>query len=82
MVRCPLDTCRYNHDGTCTKDDVVLEIADVDEHMTCACYVEKLNKERVWLGLDLSMSDDNTAVAMVMKYEGEVYGEEENANVK
>ena len=43
--------------------------------------VEKLNKERVWLGLDLSMSDDITAVAMVTEYEGEVYGEEENANV-
>ena len=27
MVRCPLDTCRYNQDGECTKDDVVLEIA-------------------------------------------------------
>lgn len=66
MVRCPLDTCRYNHDGTCTKDDVVLEIADIDEHLVCACYVEKLNKERVWLGLDLSTSDDNTAVAMVI----------------
>ena len=39
----------------------------------------KENKEfwkgkRVWLGLDLSMSDDNTAVAMVTEYEGEVYG--------
>ncbi len=30
--------------------------------------------KRVWLGLDLSMSDDNTAVAMVTEYEGEVYG--------
>lgn len=39
----------------------------------------KENKEfwkgkRVWLGLDLSMSDDNTAVAMVTEHEGEVYG--------
>jgi phage terminase large subunit-like protein len=30
--------------------------------------------KRVWLGLDLSMSDDNTAVAMVTEHEGEVYG--------
>ncbi len=30
--------------------------------------------KRVWLGIDLSMSDDNTAVAMVAEHEGEVYG--------
>lgn len=29
--------------------------------------------KRVWLGLDLSLSDDNTAVAMVTEYEGEIY---------
>lgn len=30
--------------------------------------------KRVWLGMDLSMSDDNTAIAMVTEHEGEVYG--------
>lgn len=30
--------------------------------------------KRVWLGLDLSQSDDNTALAMVTEYEGFVYG--------
>ncbi len=29
--------------------------------------------KRVWLGLDLSLSDDNTAVAMVTEYEAEKY---------
>ena len=29
--------------------------------------------KRVWLGLDLSQSDDNTAVAMVTYHEGEIY---------
>lgn len=29
--------------------------------------------KRVWIGLDLSLSDDNTAVAMVTEYEGEIY---------
>lgn len=30
--------------------------------------------KRVWLGMDLSISDDNTALAMVTEHEGEVYG--------
>lgn len=30
--------------------------------------------KRVWLGLDLSQSDDNTALAMVTEYEGKIYG--------
>ncbi len=30
--------------------------------------------KKVWLGMDLSMSDDNTAVAMVTEYNGEIYG--------
>lgn len=30
--------------------------------------------KRVWLGLDLSQSDDNTALAMVTEHEGEIYG--------
>ena len=29
--------------------------------------------KRVWIGLDLSLSDDNTAVAMVTEYEGVIY---------
>lgn len=29
--------------------------------------------KRVWLGLDLSMSDDNTSIAMVTYYEGAIY---------
>lgn len=29
--------------------------------------------KRVWLGLDLSLTEDNTAVAMVTEYEGEIY---------
>ncbi len=41
MVRCPLDMCKYNHDDECTKDDVVLEIADIDEHLVCACYMKE-----------------------------------------
>ena len=41
MVRCPLDMCKYNHDGECTKDDVVFDIADIDEHLVCACYTRK-----------------------------------------
>ena len=45
MVRCPLDMCKYNQDGECTKDDVVLEIANIDEQMTCACYAEKKGRE-------------------------------------
>jgi phage terminase large subunit-like protein len=30
--------------------------------------------KRVWVGLDLSQTDDNTAVAMVTEYEGMIYG--------
>mgnify|MGYP000867212377 CR=1 FL=1 len=30
--------------------------------------------KKVWLGLDLSQTDDNTALAMVTEYEGFVYG--------
>ncbi len=30
--------------------------------------------KRVWLGLDLSQSDDNTALAMVTEHKGEIYG--------
>ena len=45
MVRCPLDMCKYNQDGECTKDDVVLEIADIDEHLACACYTRKEEEE-------------------------------------
>lgn len=42
------------------------------------CKIEK-DKEfwkgkRVWCGLDLSQTDDNTALAMVTEYEGIVYG--------
>lgn len=29
--------------------------------------------KRVWIGLDLSLSEDNTAVAMLTEYEGEIY---------
>ena len=47
MVRCPLDMCRYNHDGECTKDDVVLEIADIEEHLACACYTRKEGRDNV-----------------------------------
>jgi len=45
MVRCPLDMCKYNHDGECAKDDVVLEIADIDEHLECACYTDEKKEE-------------------------------------
>jgi len=46
MVRCPLDMCKYNHDGECTKDDVVFDIADIDdEHLVCACYTRKEGRE-------------------------------------
>lgn len=30
--------------------------------------------KRVWLGLDLSQTDDNTALAMVTEHDGEIYG--------
>jgi phage terminase large subunit-like protein len=30
--------------------------------------------KRVWLGMDLSLTEDNTAVAMVTEYKGKVYG--------
>lgn len=46
MVRCPLDMCKYNHDGECAKDDVVLEIADIDEHLVCACYTDERKEGR------------------------------------
>ena len=44
MIKCPLDLCKYNVAGTCTKDDVVLEIADIDEQLECTNYTDK-NKE-------------------------------------
>ena len=47
MVRCPLDTCRYNQDGECTKDDVVLEIADIVERLACACYTREEGRDNV-----------------------------------
>ena len=45
VLKCPLDMCKYNHDGECTKDDVVLEIVDIDEHLACACYTRKEGRE-------------------------------------
>jgi hypothetical protein len=45
MVRCPLDMCKYNHDGECTKDDVVFNIGDIDELLECACYTKKEEEE-------------------------------------
>ncbi len=45
MIRCTLDMCKYNQDGECTKDDVVLEITDIDEHLACACYTDERKEE-------------------------------------
>jgi hypothetical protein len=45
VIKCPLDMCKYNVAGTCTKDDVVLEIADIDEHLACACYTRKERRD-------------------------------------
>ena len=41
MVRCPLDMCKHNQGGECMKDDVVLEIVDIDERLACACYTDE-----------------------------------------
>ncbi len=36
-------------------------------------YLEFWKGKRVWVGLDLSQTDDNTAVAMVCEHEGKIY---------
>ncbi len=49
-----------------------IEVSKVQE-----CVIEEnlsfWRGKRVWLGLDLSQSDDNTALAMVTEYDGKIY---------
>ena len=51
----------------------------IDPQLVKLCAVdyppEWWNGRRVWLGLDLSQTDDNTAVAMVTEEDGDIYGQ-------
>lgn len=44
MIKCPCDTCRFNDDGICDKEDVVL-VADGEGKMLCKCYEWKEDKQ-------------------------------------
>jgi hypothetical protein len=45
MIMCPLDMCKNNHQGHCTRTDVVLEIADEDENLMCRSYSNQERKD-------------------------------------
>jgi hypothetical protein len=44
MLTCPLDTCRFNEEGICSKETVVLDLKirdDGSENLLCKMYIFK-----------------------------------------